>query len=78
MEGAAVAPAVALKELSRWREQDRRGGARAREFPVELGLPPFELVRHSALPSVLLEQYDRECTLTLPCARFFLSRCSPL
>ncbi len=51
---------AALKELSRWRESDRRGNGRPRDFPIELGLPPFELVRHAALPAVLLEQYDRK------------------
>jgi hypothetical protein len=64
---------VALKELSRWRENDRRGNGRPRDFPIELGLPPFELVRHAALPSVLLEQYDRESR----CVCFFFQK-SPL
>ncbi len=57
---------AALKELNRWRDNDRRGNGRPRDFPIELGLPPFELVRHAALPSVLLEQYDRK-----PCPLWF-------
>jgi hypothetical protein len=64
---------AALKELSRWRENDRRGNGRPRDFPIELGLPPFELVRHAALPSVLLEQYDRKSR----CFCFFFQK-SPL
>jgi hypothetical protein len=75
MESSAQT-ASALKELSRWRESDRRPSSRKSDFPsLELGLAPFELVHHAALPTLLLEQYDRKAIFFFSVALTNFDRC---